>query len=135
MNVSLKKMTQEWMQLERKTIEQRKVAEDFYEKNLMNLIDKDYQRRNKKKLFEKVDFLIMTVGTSYEPLVLNINLLKPSRILFLYTERSEWTLEKVVNQCNLSVKSYEKRRVQETDAKGAGNRSANSIPENQGQLY
>ena len=27
MNVSLKKMTQEWMQLERKTIEQRKVAE------------------------------------------------------------------------------------------------------------
>jgi len=115
MNVSLKKMTQEWMQLERKTIEQRKVAEDFYEKNLMNLIDKDYQRRNKKKLFEKVDFLIMTVGTSYEPLVLNINLLKPSRILFLYTERSEWTLEKVVNQCNLSVKSYEKRRVQETD--------------------
>ena len=115
MNVNLKKMTQEWMQLERKTIEQRKVAEDFYEKNLMNLIDKDYQRRNKKKLFEKVDFLIMTVGTSYEPLVLNINLLKPSRILFLYTERSEWTLEKVVNQCNLSVKSYEKRRVQETD--------------------
>ena len=115
MNVSLKKMTQEWMQLERKTIEQRKVAEDFCEKNLMNLIDKDYHVRNKKKLFEKVDFLIMTVGTSYEPLVLNINLLKPSRILFLYTERSEWTLEKVVNQCNLSVKSYEKRRVQETD--------------------
>ena len=38
MNVSLKKMTQEWMQLERKTIEQRKVAEDFYEKNLMNLM-------------------------------------------------------------------------------------------------
>lgn len=115
MNMSLKKMIQEWMQLERKTFEQRQEAEEFYEKKLMPLIDKDYQRRNKKKLFEKIDYLILTVGTSYEPLVLNINLLKPTKILFLYTEKSELTLEKVVDLCGLGVKDYEKRRVTETD--------------------
>ena len=89
MNAVLKKKTEEWMQLERKTNEQRREADIFYQNNLMSLIEKDYQRRNKKKLFEKVDYLIMSVGTSYEPLVLNINLLQPGRILFLYTEKSE----------------------------------------------
>ena len=82
-------IAEEWMQLERKTNEQSREADIFYQNNLMSLIEKDYQRRNKKKLFEKVDYLIMSVGTSYEPLVLNINLLQPGRILFLYTEKSE----------------------------------------------
>ena len=34
-------------------------------------------------VFEEVDYLMLSVGTSYEPLVLNISLLKPKRILFL----------------------------------------------------
>ena len=85
MNAALKKKTEEWMQLERKTLEQRREADIFYQQNLMSLIEKDYQKRNKGKLFEKVDYLIMSVGMSYEPLVLNINLLNPRKILFLYT--------------------------------------------------
>ena len=115
MNAVLKKKTEEWMQLERKTNEQRREADIFYQNNLMSLIEKDYQRRNKKKLFEKVDYLIMSVGTSYEPLVLNINLLQPGRILFLYTEKSEPTLNRIVNYCGLEVTRYQKERVTETD--------------------
>ena len=101
MNAALRRKTEEWKQLERKTFEQRQVADAFYQENLMSLIEKDYQRRNKKKLFEKVDYLIMSVGTSYEPLVLNINLLQPSRILFLYTDISEKTLDRIVQYCGL----------------------------------
>jgi CRISPR-associated protein (TIGR02710 family) len=115
MNAVLKKKTEEWMQLERKTNEQRREADIFYQNNLMSLIEKDYQRRNKKKLFEKVDYLIMSVGTSYEPLVLNINLLQPGRILFLYTEKSEPTLNRIVNYCRLEVTRYQKEKVTETD--------------------
>ena len=33
MNKELKKITEEWMKLERKTLEQRKHAEDFYDQN------------------------------------------------------------------------------------------------------
>lgn len=115
MNAALRRKTEEWKQLERKTFEQRQVADAFYQENLMSLIEKDYQRRNKKKLFEKVDYLIMSVGTSYEPLVLNINLLQPSRILFLYTDISEKTLDRIVQYCGLEVTRYQKERVTETD--------------------
>ena len=84
MNAALRRKTEEWKQLERKTFEQRQVADAFYQENLMSLIEKDYQRRNKKKLFEKVDYLIMSVGTSYEPLVLNINLLQPNQNILVH---------------------------------------------------
>ena len=115
MNAALKKKTEEWMQLERKTLEQRREADIFYQQNLMSLIEKDYQKRNKGKLFEKIDYLIMSVGMSYEPLVLNINLLNPRKILFLYTEKSEKTLDRIVRYCDLEVSRYQKERVTETD--------------------
>ena len=115
MNAALKKKTEEWMQLERKTLEQRREADIFYQQNLMSLIEKDYQKRNKGKLFEKVDYLIMSVGMSYEPLVLNINLLNPRQILFLHTEKSEKTLDRIVRYCDLEVSRYQKERVTETD--------------------
>ncbi len=101
MNKELKSMTEKWMQLERKTIEQRKKADDFYDDNLMQLIEKDFIDRNKDQVFEEVDYLIVTVGTSYEPIVLDISLLKPQKILFLYTEKSEPTLNKVTDYMKL----------------------------------
>lgn len=115
MNSMLKKRTEEWMRLERKTAEQQKEAEEFYERNLLSLIEKDYQRRNRNKLIEKVEYLVMSVGTSYEPLVLNIGLLRPKRILFLYTQKSESTLSKVVRHCNLDVEQYQKELVDESN--------------------
>jgi len=93
MNESLMKKTEEWMQLERKTLAQRKVAEEFYYENLMSLIEADYIDRNKSKLYEEIKYLIISVGTSYEPIVLNIKLFQPSRILFLYTRIREYYLK------------------------------------------
>ena len=115
MNGDLQKMTDEWMQLERKTLEQRKIAEEFYEHNLMNLIRDDYILRNRKKVTEKVDYLVISVGTSYEPIVLNISLFKPSKILFLYTQKTEGILDKIVQFCDLSISSFDKSLVSETD--------------------
>ena len=83
--------------------------------NLMALIEKDYCRRNRSKVFEKVDYLIMSVGTSYEPLVLNISLFRPKRVLFLFTEKTEPILEKIVAHCQLSVCAYSKEQVEETN--------------------
>ena len=82
-------MTEKWMSLERKTLKQRQEAEQFYEKNLMKLIEKDYVERNAEKVYESAKYLIMSVGMSYEPIVLNICLLKPEKILFLCTEQRE----------------------------------------------
>lgn len=103
MNKSLQKKTEEWMKLERKTLEQRKKAEEYYELELMDDITMEYIRNNKGTVTGKVKFLIMSVGTSFEPIVLNISLLQPERILFLYTEKSEPVLDKVVDFCQLRL--------------------------------
>ena len=50
MNKALVQKTNEWMQLERKTFEQRKKADEYYDSQLMNLIEDDFIRRNKSKV-------------------------------------------------------------------------------------
>lgn len=115
MNENLIKKTEEWMQLERKTLEQRKVADEFYYDNLMSLIEADYIKRNRWQLFEEIKYLIISVGTSYEPIVLNIKLFQPEKILFLYTEKAEKTLNQIVSYTNLSPAAYEKRKVSEIE--------------------
>lgn len=96
MNQELITMTEKWKALERKTDKQRVKAEDFYETKLMKLIEEEFVANNSSKVYEKVEYLIMSVGTSYEPLVLDIRLLQPGRVLFLYTEKTESILDKVV---------------------------------------
>ena len=106
---------EKWKSLERKTVKQREKAENFYETKLMKLIEEEFIANNTGKVYEKVEYLIMSVGTSYEPLVLDIQLLQPRRILFLYTERTECILEKIVKYCQLDAMRYSKREVNETD--------------------
>lgn len=115
MKKALKEITQEWMQLERKTLEQRKQADEFYENKLMALIEEDFIERNQEKVYEKAEYFVISVGTSYEPIVLNIKLFSPKRILFLYTEQTEKTLNKIARYCVLEPDTYEKRKVSETD--------------------
>lgn len=115
MNDELREKTEQWMQLERKTLEQRKLADQFYDANMMKLIEEDFIDRNGNKVYETVDNLVISVGTSYEPIVLNISLLLPGRILFIYTEKSEETLDKVIEYCNLKAAEYDKQKVNEID--------------------
>ncbi|MCD7715323.1 MAG: TIGR02710 family CRISPR-associated CARF protein [Lachnospiraceae bacterium] len=112
----LEKRTEVWMGMERKTSRQREKAEKYYENNLMQLIIEHYREKNVDMVFEEVDYLILSVGTSYEPLLLNISLMKPKRILFLYTEDSESIINKVVNFLHLQVTEYEKSKVDPTDS-------------------
>lgn len=115
MSNELKEKTEEWMKLERKTFTQRVKAEAFYDRKLMKLIEDEFKNHNQEKVYEKVEYLIMSVGTSYEPLVLNICLQQPKQILFLYTEGTEKYLDKVVKYCRLEVSCFQKKRVNETD--------------------
>ena len=113
---SLKELTEAWMAMERKTFAQRRRAEAYYEKYLMCLIIENYKERNGDMVFEEVDFMILSVGTSYEPLVLNLSLLHPKKILFLYTEETEQVLNKIVGYLKLDVSSYQKYLVEATDS-------------------
>lgn len=113
---TLHELTEKWMAMERKTFQQREKAERYYEKYLMQPIIENYKERNADLVFEQVDYLIMSVGTSYEPIVLNISLLQPKRILFLYTEQTEKTLNKIVSFLNLDADCYQKNLVEATES-------------------
>ena len=115
MNQQLLQKTQEWMQLERKTLEQRKIAEQYYESELMKLVEEEFIERNRDKLYEDVEYMIVSVGTSYEPIVLSLQLFKPKKVLFLYTEESGKILSKIVNYCKMDPMDYVKRKIGETD--------------------
>lgn len=115
---NLLSMTEQWMNLERKTLEQRRAADQFYEEHLMKLIEEDFIARNKKIVYEHVEYLIMSVGTSYEPIALNICLLQPDKIFFLCTEKTEQYMDKVVAYCGLSASRFQKAIVSETDPTG-----------------
>ncbi len=115
MRNELKKNAEAWMQLERKTLAQRKEAEAFYDEKLMKLIEKEFIKKNKEKVFEQIEYLIISVGTSYEPLVLSIHIFKPKKILFLYTPVTEPILDKIVAYCGLKAAHYQKREVNETN--------------------
>ena len=115
MNEDLRSKTQEWMNLERTTFKQRAVAEEFYEKQLMKLITKEFVKNNKSKVAVPVKEMIFSVGTSYEPLVLSLNLFKPERVLFLYTDKSLPYLEKVIKMCRLSMSCFVRKRVDENN--------------------
>lgn len=108
-------VTEQWMQLERKTLKQRQEAEKFYEEHLMGLIEEDFMKRNQPKVFERAEYLIISIGTSFEPLVLGIKLLMPQKILFLCTEKTEKYIEKIVRYCNLPVFTFRRAMVSETD--------------------
>lgn len=90
----------------------------FYEKTLMKLVVEAFIANNQEKVTEEVEYLIMSVGTSYGPLVLSIKLLKPGRILFLYTEKTKRILNKVIEYCGLKIMDIEMTKVNETDPSG-----------------
>lgn len=111
----LQQAAAEWMGLERKTLKQREEANLFYDKHVMKLVEKEFIRNNKEYVFEQVDYLILSVGTSYEPIVLSINLFKPKKILFLYTEKTEKVLNKITKYSRLNCDRFYKREVHETE--------------------
>lgn len=111
----LQQAAAEWMGLERKTLKQREEANLFYDKHVMKLVEKEFVRNNKDYVFEQVDYLILSVGTSYEPIVLSINLFKPQKILFLYTEKMEKILNKITKYSRLNCDRFYKREVHETE--------------------
>ena len=115
MNRNLMKKAEQWKSLERATLKQREIAEAYYAEELMDLITKEFIKNNKDKVYEQVDVMILSVGTSYEPLVLNLSLFHPAKILFLYTEKTEKTIDQVVEFCALSSLDFQKAQVNEVD--------------------
>ena len=63
------------------------------------------------KVQKQYDGMILSLGTSFEPLVLSIRVLKPDRVCFLFTEASREFLDPVVKFTGLSLSQCDSRLV------------------------
>lgn len=95
----LLEISEKWKAMERDTEDKRKAAEEFYKDKLMPLVKEYFLQNNRKNV--KCEGLILTLGTSYEPLVLSISALNPKRVLILYTKKSMALLDDVIAFTNL----------------------------------
>ena len=109
----LERVTQEWIALgERKAPEQNA----FYKDKVFPLVKNCFVLKESPKLTDQpVDGMIMTVGTSPEPLILSILLCKPSEVIFLHTEETEDELDRIIEETGLRVRQWRKICVGETN--------------------
>ncbi len=93
-----------WREMDRSTEEHRMLAEEYYKTKLMPLIIDYFLEENFVQ--EECDAMVLTLGTSYEPLVLSISALRPKKVLILYTNKSFHLLDDVIEFTKLKPSQY-----------------------------
>jgi len=83
---------------------QRGEAEEYYKSELMPLIIDYFLQKN--SLQGECEAMALTLGTSYEPLVLSIFALKPKKVIILYTDKSHHLLDDVIEFTKLKPSQY-----------------------------
>jgi len=104
--VKMKEKRDIWYAMDRSSNEQRMLAEQYYKAELMPLIIEYFIQENAKKVTGNCDAMVLTLGTSYEPLVLSIAVLKPEKVLILYTDKSHHLLDEVIEFTKLKPSQY-----------------------------
>lgn len=104
LEMKLNELSQYWQNMDRSTELQRKSAEDYYKNELMPVLIEYFLQENKPDT--KCDALVLTLGTSYEPLVFSILALKPEKVFILCTDKSLHLLDDVIEFTKLRPSQY-----------------------------
>lgn len=100
----LNELSCKWQDMDRTTEDKRKAAEEYYKNELMPVLIDYFLQNNSPE--DKCDALILTLGTSYEPLVFSISALKPDKVLILYTEKTLPLLDDVIEFTKIKPSQY-----------------------------
>ncbi|NLU52747.1 MAG: TIGR02710 family CRISPR-associated protein [Clostridiaceae bacterium] len=110
----LMEKSQYWKNMNRSSAEQIKASEDYYKNELMPDIIEYFLENNK---FEGIcENLILTLGKSYEPLVLSILITKPKRVRIIHTDESKHLLDNVIEITGLKPSQYSTALVDAVDS-------------------
>ncbi|AHV95638.1 TIGR02710 family CRISPR-associated CARF protein [Paenibacillus sabinae] len=101
--------TAQWKLLNRGTEEERRQADAFYKDHILPEVMMHF--REKYAHSESCENLILTLGTSYEPLVLSILALRPERVLIMHSTRTRPLLDDVIELTGLKPSRYISRMV------------------------
>lgn len=93
-----------WQSMDRTNEEKRKETEVYYKENIMPLLVTMF--RDLELDVPDCEHLVLTLGTSYEPIVFSILGLKPKKILILYTAQTKEKLDDVVYFTGIRPSQY-----------------------------
>jgi len=103
-NEEMQRRSKVWESMDRSSEESRREAEEYYKDNIMPLVKEKFIRSYSQP--DSCEGLILTLGTSYEPLVLSISALKPEKVLILFTEETRKLLDNVIEFTQLRPSQY-----------------------------
>lgn len=105
---------EEWEKLLHDPDSGQEKTDSLYREKILPLVIELFKIRERGKLGE-VYCLILTVGTSPEPLVLSVSACKPERVLFLFTEETEHYLDDIIDMTGLRPSQWDKRLVKQNE--------------------
>jgi len=109
----IKEKAKFWKFMDRSDEEKRREAEKYYKENIMPLLATMF--RESKSEAQDCEHLILTLGTSYEPVVFSILGLEPQNVLILYTPETRDKLDDVICFTKLKPSQYETEEVDSTN--------------------
>lgn len=105
------KFVEEWKKMDRTTDDKKKAASTFYDEKIFPLVKKVFLNKPENCLQREYDALILTVGTSPEPLILSILAINPNKVGLLYTLETEEYLPRIQQETGLNLNQLAQRQV------------------------
>ncbi len=111
----LERLREKWLELHDQG--RKKEAEEFYWQELFPLV-RDSFRKKCGDYCGRYEALIMTVGTTPQPLILTLEAVRPGKVFFLYTSETEKVVRKIISEVDFlrdHEVQYDRQRVDPDD--------------------
>jgi CRISPR-associated protein (TIGR02710 family) len=105
----LREVSEMWKSMPRGTDGEEAAASRYYSECVFPLVHQVFKKREGAKITTPFYGLILSVGTSPQPLMLSISTIMPEKVLFLHTNESEYLLDTIVKETGLAPRQWEKR--------------------------
>ena len=110
-------LVKKWKNMDRSDDKKRAAASNFYDKQIFPLIKEVFLAKpeNRPPEGRQYDGLILTVGSSPEPLILSICTIQPQRVGLLYTQRTKGVLDRIQEETGLRISELYSREIDGSD--------------------
>lgn len=116
MKDKLTKKTEIWKAMPRNNAAELALADKFFDEELMPISLKMFAEKHSVHIKPEYDGMVLTLGTSWQPLALSISFLKPKKILFLCTPETLPQLDILVKFLNLPKECFACAHVGRSDS-------------------
>ena len=116
MEKTLTEKTEIWKAMPRNNAAELEIADRYFDEELMPMSLKSFVAKHSGKIRTEYDGMVLTLGTSWQPLALSISLLKPKKILFLCTPETMSQLDILTKFLNMPQESYEYKHIGRSDS-------------------